>query len=113
MHSRLILLLFPVLSLGLPLSTHATCGEGLEELRQALSGEEQHLRTTEQTVRAAKAEFLSRDAALRAVMAHPPPGYDPALARRLVELRRTEVEPKRATLERLRVQQEEARQQWE
>jgi hypothetical protein len=113
MRYRLLMLLFGVLGLGLPTLTPATCGEGLEELRRELSGEEQGLRTTEQTVRAAKADFLSRDATLREAMAHPPPGYDPALARRLVELRRTEVEPKRATLERLRAQQEEARQQWE
>ena len=35
------------------------------------------------------------------------------LARRLVELRRTEVEPKREMLERLRARHEETRRQWE
>jgi hypothetical protein len=64
-------------------------------------------------VRAARAEFLSREATLRETTAQPPAGYDPGFARRLVELRRTEVEPKRQMLERLRAQHEESRRQWE
>ncbi len=110
---RWLLLPLAVFGLGPPLPTHATCGEGLEARRQELSGEEQRLRTTEHMVRAAKAEYQSRDGTLREAMTHPPSGYDLALARRLVALRRTEVEPKRATLEQLRAQQEEARRQWE
>ncbi len=92
---------------------YAACGEGTEAVRQELAAEEQVVRTTEQIVRAAKAEFQSRDTTLRETMSTPPPGYDQALARRLVELRRSEVEPKRAMLERLRAQHEEERQQWE
>jgi hypothetical protein len=101
------------LLLCLPLNAYAVCGEELEEVRQELTTEEQGIRAAEQAVRAAKAEFLSRDATVRAVMANPPAGYDQSLASRLVELRRTEVEPKRAMLERLRAQHEEGRQQWE
>ena len=101
------------LCLCLPTLLYAACGEELEALRQELVGEEQGVRTAEQAVRAAKSEFLSRDATLRETMANPPAGYDQELARRLVELRRTEVEPKRAMLERLRAQHEEGRKQWE
>jgi hypothetical protein len=101
------------LFLCLPVDVYAACGEELEEVRQELAAEEQGVRTIEQVVRAAKAEFLSRDAALREAMANPPAGYDQSLARRLVELRRTEAEPKRGMLERLRAQHEEGRQQWE
>src|SRR5215475_1976599 len=92
------------LLLCLPVRAYAACGEELEGVRQELTAEEQGIHTTEQAVRAAKTEFLSRDAALREVMANPPAGYDQSLARRLVDLRRTEVEPKRAMLERLRAQ---------
>jgi len=102
-----------LLVLCLPVGVYAACGEELEEVRQELVAEEQGVRTTEQVVRTARAEFLSRDAVLRAATTSPPAGYDQALARRLVELRRTEVEPKRAMLERLRAQHEEGRQQWE
>ncbi|MBI3801163.1 MAG: hypothetical protein HY268_29855 [Deltaproteobacteria bacterium] len=101
------------LLLCLPAGAYAVCGEELEEVRQELTTEEQGIRTAEQAVRVAKAEFLSRDAALRETMANPPAGYDQSLASRLVELRRTEVEPKRAMLERLRAQHEEGRRQWE
>ena len=96
-----------------PLLLHAACGEGGEEVRQALVAEEQGVRAIEQTVRVARTEFLSRDTALREAMVNPPPDYDRDLARRLTELSRTEVEPKRAMLERLRAQHEEGRQQWE
>ena len=106
-------LCFSFLLLCLPVGVYAACGEELEGVRRELDTEEQGIRTTEQAVRAAKAEFLSRDAALREVMAHPPAGYDQNLASHLVELRRTEVEPKRAMLERLRAQHEEGRKQWE
>ncbi len=101
------------LILYLPVQLYAACGEGVEAVRQELATEEQEVRAVEQTLRAARAEFLSRDAALRAVMATPPADYEQSLARRLVELRRTEVEPKRAMLERLRAQHEEGRKQWE
>lgn len=94
-------------------TTQAACGEAIEETRQELAAEERDLRTTEQMVRAAVATLRVRDAALRKEMANPPAGYDQALARRLVELRRTEVEPKREMLERLRAQHEESRRQWE
>ncbi|MGH7960636.1 MAG: hypothetical protein ACRERD_02280 [Candidatus Binatia bacterium] len=104
---------FYLLSLGWPVFSHAACGEALEETRRYLTAEEQAVRATEQAVRAAKAAALSHDAALGAVMAHPPAGYDQALARRIIELRRTEVEPKREMLERLRAQHEESRRQWE
>jgi hypothetical protein len=101
------------LLLCLPVCAYAVCGDDLEGVRRELTTEEEGIRTTEQAVRAAKADFLSRDATLREVMANPPAGYDQSLARRLVELRRTEVESKRAMLERLRAQHEEGRKQWE
>jgi hypothetical protein len=53
------------------------------------------------------------DAELQDLLAQPPPGYDQSLARQLASLRRTEVEPKRQTLENLRAQHEESRRQWE
>ncbi len=102
-----------VLCLCLPARVYAACGEQLEGILAALASEEQAIRATEQAVRTAKADFLSRDAALREKMTNPPAGYDQSLGHRLVELRRTEVEPKRAILERLRTQHEEGRQQWE
>ena len=97
--------------LGLPTLTYGACGEGLEDLRQELTAEEQALRTTEQALRAGTAEFLSRATTLRETLAHPPASYDRTLAHRLGELRRTQIEPKRARLERLRAQHEEARYQ--
>jgi hypothetical protein len=96
-----------------PIVLHAFCGDGIEAVRQELSTEEQGVRIIEQAVRAARTEFRGRDAALRAVISNPPIGYDHSLVRRLVELQRTEVEPKREILERLRAQHEDGRQQWE
>jgi hypothetical protein len=75
--------------------------------------EEQVLRTIEQTVRSSKTRLQMFDADLQALLTNPPPTYDKALARQLAALRRTEVEPKRRTLENLRAQHEESRRQWE
>lgn len=96
-----------------PVRVLAACGEALEEVRRDLTAEEQGIRTTEQMVRSAVATMRVRDGALRKAMTNPPADYDQALARRLVELRRSEIEPKRQTLEQLRAQHEESRRQWE
>lgn len=95
------------------LSAHAACGENASALAQAIVLEEQALRLTEQTVRSSKNRLHTFDADLQALLANPPPTYDQALARQLAALRRTEVEPKRRTLENLRAQHEESRRQWE
>jgi hypothetical protein len=92
---------------------HAACGEALAETRQALIAEEAAFRTTQQIVRAARAEMLSRESILRDTLANPPADYAQDLARQLSQLRRTEVQPKLQTLEHLRSQHEEARQHWE
>ena len=113
MRAMKVALFLSVLFLPPPTLLYAACGEEIEAVRHELVAEEQAIRAIEQTVRAVRAEFLSRDAALRETMTKPPAGYEQGLARRLVELRRTEVEPKRAMLERLRTQHEEGRQQWE
>src|SRR5262249_61395727 len=77
-----------LLVLCLPVGVYAACGEELEEVRQELVAEGQGVRTTEQMVRTARGEFLSRDAALRAAMTSPPAGYEQALDCSLVEFRR-------------------------
>jgi hypothetical protein len=97
----------------LPQLLHADCGEGIEVVRDQLAAEEAGVRAIEHRVRTARAEFLSRDTALREMMNNPPADYDRDLARRLVALRRSEVEPKREMLERLRAQHEEGRREWE
>jgi hypothetical protein len=99
--------------LGHFLSAHAACGENVYALTQEIILEEQALRATEQTVRASKTRLQMFDADLQALLANPPPTYDKTLARQLSALRRTEVEPKRRTLENLRAQHEESRRQWE
>lgn len=109
---RLILSLCFIL-VSLPFLLHANCGEGIEVVRDQLAAEEAGVRAIEHRVRAARAEFLSRDTALREMMNNPPADYDRDLARRLVALRRSEVEPKREMLERLRSQHEEGRREWE
>jgi len=110
--SRIVISLC-ALFFSLPTLLYASCGEGVEVVREQLAAEEQGVRAVEQRVRAAKAEFLSRDTALREAMTNPPADYDRDLARRLVALRRSEVEPKREMLERLRSQHEEGRREWE
>jgi hypothetical protein len=91
----------------------AACGEALADTHRAVAAEAQALRVTEQTLRAAQTEVLSREAALRETLAHPPADYSPALAQRLAALRRTEVEIKLRMLEWLRTQHEESRRHWE
>jgi len=110
--SRIILSLCFLL-IFLPTLPYASCGEEVETVREQLAVEERGVRAVEQRVRAAKAEFLSRDTALREAMTNPPADYDRDLARRLVALRLSEVEPKREMLERLRSQHEEGRREWE
>ena len=92
---------------------HAACDEGVPETIRELVQEEQSLRATEQAVQASKARLRAFETALLSRLSNPPPTYDRALARQLIALRRTEVEPKRQTLENLRAQHEEARRQWE
>jgi hypothetical protein len=104
--------LLPFLLGRLP-SAHAACGENASALTQEIVLEEQALRLTEQAVRASKSRLQMFDADLQALLANPPSTYDRALARQLAALRRTEVEPKRRTLENLRAQHEESRRQWE
>jgi hypothetical protein len=91
----------------------AACGEALTDTHRAVAAEAQALRVTEQTLRAAQAEMLSREAALRETLAHPPADYPRELARRLAALHRTEVEIKLRMLEWLRAQHEESRRRWE
>lgn len=99
--------------LGLPTLSHAACGEESSMLAQELVMEEQALRATIQLVRSSKEQMQRRETELQDLLAQPPSDYDQALARQLASLRRTEVEPKRQTLENLRVQHEESRRQWE
>jgi hypothetical protein len=103
-------------SLVLPCLTtpaYSACGETASALAQELVAEEQALRTTVQAVRASRERLQTFDAELQSLLAQPPPNYDKSLARQLAALRRTEVEPKRQTLENLRAQHEESRRQWE
>lgn len=93
--------------------SHAECGEETSTLAQELVSEEQALRTTIQFVRSSKENMQLREAELRDLLAQPPADYDQSLARQLASLRRTEIEPKRQTLENLRSQHEESRRQWE
>ena len=95
-------------------SVQAACGEALAETHRAVAAEAQALHVTEQTVRATRAEMLSREAALReALLAHRPRDYPRELVQRVDALRRTEVELKLEMLERLRAQHEESRRHWE
>lgn len=91
----------------------AACGEALADTHRAVAAEARALRVTEQTHRAAQAEMLSREAALRETLAHPPADYPRELAQHLAALRRTEVEIKLRMLEWLRIQHEESRRHWE
>jgi tetratricopeptide (TPR) repeat protein len=102
-----------LLGVVLPRAAHAGCGEGAQALNAALAAEEQALRATEYAVETVNVALRSHDTLLREAMAHPPAGYVRTLAHRLVRVRRHEVEPKRAMLERLRAQHEDARRQWE
>lgn len=99
--------------LGRCFSAHAACGETASALTQEIVLEEQALRMTEQAVRSSKSKLQRFDADLQALLTNPPPTYDRMLARQLAILRRTEIEPKRRSLENLRAQHEEARRQWE
>jgi hypothetical protein len=105
--------LFVFLLLGIPASGRAACGENASALAQALVAEEQALGVTVQSVRSSKEKMQMLDAALQDLLAQPPPDSDRSLARQVASLRRTEVEPKRQTLENLRAQHEESRRQWE
>ncbi|HEV8712767.1 MAG TPA: hypothetical protein VGX03_08075 [Candidatus Binatia bacterium] len=97
-----------------PRGVQAACGEALVETRRAVAAEAQALHLTEQTVRAAQAERLSREAALRAaLLTHRPRDYPRELVQRVDALRRTEVERKLEMLEWLRAQHEESRRHWE
>ena len=92
----------------------AACGEALAETHRAVAAEAQALHVTEQTVRTAQAEMLSREAALRAALLAPRPrDYPRELVQRVDALRRMEVEHKLDMLEWLRTQHEEARRHWE
>ena len=94
-------------------AVQAACGEALADTHRAVIAEAQALDGTEQTLHATQAEMLSREAALRETLVHPPADYPPALAQRLAALRRTEVEIKLRMLEWLRTQHEESRWHWE
>ena len=91
----------------------AACNESVSEPVQELIQEERSLRSTEESVQASRTRLRIFEADLLSRLANPPPAHDRALARRLAKLQRTEVDPKRRTLENLRVQHEEARRQWE
>jgi exonuclease VII small subunit len=106
-------MIFLLLYLGFSAWSYAACGEEISATTQALIAEEQALRATEQTVRASRTRLQTSEVQLQDLLAQPPATYDQTLARKLAMLRRTEVEPKRRTLENLRVQHEESRKQWE
>lgn len=92
----------------------AACGEELADTYRAVAAEAQALHVTEQTVRAAQAERLSREAALRAaLLVHRPRDYPRELIQRVDALGSTEVETKLDMLEWLRTQHEESRRHWE
>ncbi|MBI3757375.1 MAG: hypothetical protein HY267_05300 [Deltaproteobacteria bacterium] len=113
---RLYLLLwawFFLLSSGPRSPAYSACGEEAGVTTQELIAEEQALRGTEQAVRTSRSRLQTADADLRNLLAHPSADIDQSLIRELATLRRTEVEPKRQTLENLRSQHEEARRQWE
>jgi hypothetical protein len=78
-----------------------------------VAAEVQALHVTGQTLRAVQAEMLSREAALRETLAHPPMDYPRALAQCLAALRLTEIDLKLRMLEWLRTQHEESRRHWE
>lgn len=101
------------LLLALPTPSHAACGEELPAMTQELVAEEQALRTTTQAVRASQERMRAAEAQLQDLRSTPPETYDRTLARQLTALRLTEIEPKRRTLENLRAQHEESREQWE
>lgn len=82
-------------------------------MTQALVTEEQTLHATVQTVRTSRERMQTVEAQLQDLRATPPETYDRMLAQQLTALRLTEIEPKRRTLENLRAQHEESRQQWE
>ncbi|HXG22798.1 MAG TPA: hypothetical protein VNN62_27455 [Methylomirabilota bacterium] len=106
-------MMFLLLNLVHPLVSRAACGEAISATTQELIAEEQALHTTEQTVRSSRTRLQMLEAQLQDLLAQPPANYDQTLARKLAALRRMEVEPKRRTLENLRVQHEDSRKQWE
>jgi hypothetical protein len=91
----------------------AACGKALADTHRTVAAEAQALHVTGQSVHAAQAQRLSREAALREALAHLPADYPRELVQRLEALRRTEVERKLQMLEWLRTQHEESRQHWE
>ena len=106
--------LLGLLCLARARGVQAACGETLAETHRTVAAEAQALHRTEQTVRAAQAERLSRETALRAaLLAHRPRDYPRELVQRVDALRRTEVERKLDMLEWLRAQHEESRRHWE
>jgi DNA anti-recombination protein RmuC len=110
--SHLCLALFLVFSPFTP-QAYAACGEEISATTQELVAEEQALQTTEQHVRSSREQLRMLDTDLQGLLTNPPESFDKTLARQLAALRSREIEPKRRTLENLRTQHEEARQQWE
>lgn len=104
---------FLCVTVGTAAVVHAACGEIISPTMQELVAEEHALQDTEQAVRTNRTRMQGLEAQLQDLLAHPPDAYNQDLARRVAALRRTEVEPKRRTLENLRVQHEESRQKWE
>ena len=110
--SLLCLALFFVFSAFTP-QAYGACGEEISATTQELVAEEQALQTTTQHVRSSREQLRMLDTDLQGLLTNPPESVDKTLARQLATLRNREIEPKRRTLENLRTQHEEARQQWE
>jgi len=102
-----------VLSSGDSTLAASACGAAISVTTPEGVTEEYALRQGEQTIRAGRARVQAGDAVLRSRLAHSPTDFDQSLAQQLAVLRRTEVEPKRHTLEHLRAQHEDARHQWD
>ncbi len=110
---RLVPLALTCLAPTSPTSSFAACGEELPAMTQTLVAGEQTLRATIQAVRTSQERMRTAEAQLQDIRVTPPEEYDRALARQLTALRLSEIEPKWRTLENLRAQHEESRQQWE
>jgi hypothetical protein len=102
-----------LLGVAPPLAAQPRCGDGAQALNEALAVEEQALRETEYAVEAVNRALLNHHALLREALVRPPAGYARTLERRLANVHGRDIEPKRAMLERLRAQHEDARRQWE
>lgn len=113
MHAQIVIAAVWLLGAAVTPYAYASCGESAPAVSQALAAEEQALRATEYTIEEASTTLRNHTMLLRETLERPPADYARALARRLARVQRREIEPKRAMLERLRAQHEDARRQWE